>query len=236
LRPLLHSSLQLSRWLEELYRLAAAIPPYRNDFCEIMELLLKRYLEECKNQFRSTIDLKYVGECILTRGDIITVLETDPAWVHLINDDPNVNHLFSHFNISQKEKIKKADQLEFDKKKATIVDDAILSMMSSLKSDQNSFSLLINNVSSLILLANLNDSLEWVAEQVTGISRWAADSNTTTGHPEKDIMPATIKTSPPTPHGRRQSVMVTIKKIQKHQQVQSILFMIINIIVCNQYW
>lgn len=58
-----------------------------------------------------------------------------------------------------------------------VVDEAILSMMSS-QSDRNSFNLLINNVSSLILLANLNDSLEWVAEQVTGISRWAADNNT----------------------------------------------------------
>jgi hypothetical protein len=92
-------------------------------------------------------------------------------------------------------------------------------MTSTLKSDQNSFNLLINNVSGLILLANLNDSLEWVAEQVTGISRWAADSNAS-GQSDKDILPAMLKshTSPPTPHGRRQSVMVTIKKMQKNQQ------------------
>jgi hypothetical protein len=77
--------------LEELYRLASAIPPYRNDFCEIMELLLKRYLEECKNQFRTTIDGKYVGECILARGDIISILETDPAWLQIADPELTVS-------------------------------------------------------------------------------------------------------------------------------------------------
>ncbi|KAL0486151.1 exocyst complex component [Acrasis kona] len=217
LRPLLHSSIQLSRWLEELHQLATAIPLYRNDFCEIMELLLKKYLEECKIQFKTVIEGKYVGTCILGMGDVISTLEKDPAWKHL--QDPSQP---SAQDESNQEQMK------------TIVDGSVLEMMQkqTIQNHTHSDHLLINHVSSLVLLANLNDSLEWLSEQVTGISRWAADNPTTTTTTTTMNGAAHLSNTgtnnsasnaslspPPHHHGRRQSVMNTIKKIQHHQHM-----------------
>src|SRR5690606_19661774 len=73
--PIFSSSLKLNHLIRELIKFAYAIPSNKTDFIEIIEIILKRYLDECNSQLISIIENKFCGECLLHNSNILYAFE-----------------------------------------------------------------------------------------------------------------------------------------------------------------
>jgi hypothetical protein len=143
-RPLLFSCNKLVEWIRELFQYSTAIPQNQDDFLQIAELLLKRYLEECKLLYSEITTGKFCGN----------VLIQTPQLMNLMKKDPLVQTL----------RMGNVTGEELKQSYTQFIDQPLL--------DLNKKDLILHETSSFILLLNLFDSLEWVARKIELMANW----------------------------------------------------------------
>ncbi|KAL9647746.1 hypothetical protein ABK040_015234 [Willaertia magna] len=151
-RPLLNSVLFMDAWLKELLNIAIHLPFYKKEIFNIMEILLKQFLNACKLQFENVIGGKFIQQLLSGEYEqyVYPVLKSDPLFRKLYN--------FKNNNL-QKNNLQNNN---FYQKLFNLIDERLqMNYPHSLPKTK-----FIDNNSELILLANLNDSLEWLVERM----------------------------------------------------------------------
>lgn len=165
-RPLLSSAVSLSQWISELYQFANAIPPNRSEFFSIMEILLKRYLDECRTHFDEKMSGKYVWDCLMNRTDLLPILELDREWQSLY-----VSSLASDSNSMFPKLVTTTDIKSLERRMEEMEVDLFTLDHNLVQHTNMDRVLIMDRASSTILLCNLNDSLEWLADQISQMSK-----------------------------------------------------------------
>ena len=169
-RPLLNSALFMNSWLKELLKISISLPMYKTDVFQVIETLLKQFLGACKTQFDSVINGKFIQQSLTAEYDnVFPVLRADPTFRKIYSR----TSLLSFLKSSQPKKPSYATEETSEKgvsfyQKLFLLVDEQLQINYPYNLPKTKF---IDNNSQLILLANLNDSLEWMAEQIQNYER-----------------------------------------------------------------
>nr|CAG4709563.1 unnamed protein product [Naegleria fowleri] len=148
-RPLLNSVLFMSSWLRELFKVSLSLPMYKVEVFQVIDLVLKNYLAACKVQFNNVVNGKFIQQSLTTEYEsVYPVLKADPTF----------KKLYSRQRQNSSGEAKQSEK--FYQKLFVLVDEKLqINYPHSLPKTK-----FIDNNSQLILLANLNDSLEWLAD------------------------------------------------------------------------
>ncbi|EFC37318.1 predicted protein [Naegleria gruberi] len=152
-RPLLNSALFLASWLRELFKISLSLPVYKMSIFNVIEIVLKNYLASCKSQFDSVIRGKFIQQSLTAEYEsVYPVLKSDPNFKLLYTKSKSQIDSSTYSKLSEK----------FYKKLFVIIDEKLqINYPHNLPKTK-----FIDNNSQLILLANINDSLEWLADLI----------------------------------------------------------------------
>jgi hypothetical protein len=146
-RPLLNGVVHLEQWMRELIQLAMALPTFQDYFFEIIENLLKIFLKECQVKYNEILSGKFIEN---------NIDSDEKNWLNMKYD--------TDWKILEKNKGENNNNNEFN----SFIKSNLYEKLLSLKSVNKD--LFVDSSTNLILLANLNDSLDWISKKIIELS------------------------------------------------------------------
>ncbi|XP_066910805.1 exocyst complex component 4-like [Clytia hemisphaerica] len=183
-RPLLKSTIVVFHIVQDLLTLMKKLPKYCNNFLEMINRILREYYDACYSSYKGVVvreaDSSKVSKIISANwvrdDDIKRLLMTLPNWMHLHSD-------------------KVYEEEDEDMKSARDQQDKEASLLiSNLEKQDIEKNQIIVDPFDIKALANLQESLEWLARHVkvfaTNVSAKNTSVQITAGDETDNIIPA----------------------------------------------
>ncbi|EFC43328.1 predicted protein [Naegleria gruberi] len=143
-------SISCMRWISEIIVIAKTIPIIKYEFYSTIELVLKRYLDECYTFFDLALSSSYCQQILKQSRDYSSVLVNEPLFQKAQKWKP--------LNLKRKA----VDPEEIRKIFEQLVDKPI----SNITYDSSRKTHVIDRTSGFMSLSALNGTLEWVLENI----------------------------------------------------------------------
>ncbi|KAL9652321.1 hypothetical protein ABK040_011978 [Willaertia magna] len=151
-RSIFYGSTDFVQYLNEIFVMSNFLPKFKADFNFIIDLLFKRYLDECTTFYQITVAGTYCYEVLKqTKVDIYKFLTSDPRFKKV---QPWITSNSNN---------KKFNSENFRNTFEELIDSPIHCLKFSKQFPQ---SLFITRKSGFIALAALNHSMDWLASQI----------------------------------------------------------------------
>eukprot|EP01156_Anaeramoeba_ignava_P021536 Anaeramoba_ignava/c19236_g1_i2.p1 GENE.c19236_g1_i2~~c19236_g1_i2.p1 ORF type:complete len:664 (+),score=219.57 c19236_g1_i2:1073-3064(+) len=179
-RPLLQSSIDIIQLVSQLFTSGILMPSYMENFLEVINQLLKTYFQVCQDQYDKVISGSE-SHNYFKNQDAFKIQKDDPIFISIhskfseeIEKDQNIQQNQARLSIQLTDSERRSsgsiemimkeleDKIEKFSQKEDLFEQKFLN---NRKLEKNG---LILESPRLILLANLSDSLDWVASCVKG--------------------------------------------------------------------